>query len=225
MEKNTFGLQVGFGLTYGSSLEVLLHHSSFQRLTFHSGLLSKCIWTRSSSFSSNCDHATLMLSRLKGSNAPSVIGLSSSLPNYPFPSRHIRTRRESPTQIHFVRSQCHYKSCLARYSVAMEICIKHKCFEFEGLRLNFVLCPFLSMRHWSFLSLPSASCETVDQRSERTCSATYWQGEEDKEKGRKTLESLVYHFTEFLLLPLEAKHLDHDRQKKKKNGHLVGRHL
>lgn len=75
-------------------------------LTFHSGLLLKFIWTCSSSFSSHCDTAPLMLRSFKGSNSPTVFGLFTPLRFIHSPSCHIRTEKR---EIHFVRSLSHYK--------------------------------------------------------------------------------------------------------------------
>ena len=75
-------------------------------LTFHSGLLLEFIWTCSSSFSSHCDTAPLILRSFKGSNSPTVFGLSTPLRFIHSPSCHIRTEKR---EIHFVRSPCHYK--------------------------------------------------------------------------------------------------------------------
>lgn len=85
-------------------------------LTFHSGLLLKFIWTCSSSFSSHCDTAPLMLRSFKGSNSPTVFGLFTPLRFIHSPSCHIRTEKR---EIHFVRSLSHYKHF---FLPSMKIC-------------------------------------------------------------------------------------------------------
>ncbi len=130
--------------------------------TFHSGLLLKFIWTCSSSFGTDCDTTTLMLRSFKGSNSPDVFGLSSSLRFIHSSSCHIRTEKESPSQIPFVCSQCHYMSCLAYY-----FGWKYASNEFWIWLIKLMLCiaAFLLAEVIEALRLTSVFCDTVTKRA------------------------------------------------------------